>query len=75
MGPDRSYRIVARYFDKSWQTITLDWFGSYEGAARVATGVAKELDRLYGNSQFWNVFLRNPETGDDYYEFFHGRVE
>lgn len=46
---------------------------TYEAAASLASRVAHDLDKEFGDSHFWTVDLKNPE-GNSYFQLFHGRL-
>lgn len=72
----KEYIIRSHFFmsGRGWVTKEERHLGSYEGAASKASGIAKVLDGIHGDSHHWNVYLINPETNGAYFELFHGRT-
>lgn len=73
MERERTYVIVSRYFEGSWQRDTEEIRGTFQSAGKRASEIARDLDRKYGNSHFWNVNITNEESSS-YMELFHGRL-
>jgi len=72
---ETKFIVRKRWFDETWNVeeieLTLE---DYLLAGQVASGEAKALDKVYGDTAQWTVDLVNPKGGS-YYQFFHGRTE
>lgn len=78
MQPQKEERFVLQLTylvqGRGWQHERHEFVGTYEQAGREASKQAHRLNALYGDSHFWTVDLKHPETNGSYFQLFHGRL-